>query len=421
MGAAVKLAANVQAWVDKGLFDRLPVTFGAFFFEQMREWDLLFPAEQDYFTRLFALLDRAPAVEVDRLFEPVRAAERLMGVNERTWPRRQFTLEQVDFLNRNAHYSEWRAAIARVFSQIDPVLDAEVARRGWPRLVIVISPAELPVGPDRMWTRISGHGYRVALQAPEDTAEFVPLLLTGAPSTAGAPSITAAYSEARSAPYESWSIEAGERLGGLEMRGKTVNLSYKRLAPYRKRLMTEVDRAVRAENISGPQQLSARLKAMKVEPGESALAGDAVLAEFTRATLLNGNGTLLVNNTFVEWSAIQAARRARPSVTLVSFGVRNKVKPFSSLLIYADQDRVSEIPSQMDALGSYVDLEIFYQYLWQEFEKYPEYRRNTAYVFAGEGMDEALVIAPPDFPLKPGAAPASLAVVNRRLREWVNV
>jgi hypothetical protein len=421
MGAGVKLAANVQAWVDKGLFDRLPITFGAFFFEQMREWDLLFPAEQDYFTRLFTLLDRAPAAEVDRLFEPVRAAERLMGVNERTWPRRQFTLEQVDFLNRNAHYSEWRAAIARVFSQIDPILDAEAARRGRPRLVVVISPAELPVGPDRMWNRIAAHGCRIALRTPEDVREFVPLLLTGAASSERAASITTACSEARGARYEAWSIEAGERLGALEAGAKTVNLSYKRLAPYRQRLMAEVDRTVRAENISGPQQLSIRLKAMKIEPGESALAGDPVLAEFTRATLLNGNGTLLVNNTFVEWSTIQAARRARPSVVVVSFGVRNKVKPFSSLLIYADQDRVSEIPSQMDALGSYVDLEIFYQYLWQEFEKYPEYRRNTAYIFVGEGMDEALVIAPQDFPLKPGAGPVSLTEVNRRMREWVNV
>jgi hypothetical protein len=187
------------------------------------------------------------------------------------------------------------------------------------------------------------------------------------------------------------------------------------------RLMKEVDHVVRSENISGPRQLSARLRAMKIAPAESSLAADAVLAEFTRATLLNGNGTLLVNNTFVEWSTVQAVRRARPSVMIASFGIRNKVKPFSSLLIYADQDRVSEIPSQMDALGSYVDLEIFYQYLWQEFEKYPEYRKNTAYIFAGEGMDEMLVIAPPDFPLKAGAAPVSLPGVNKYLRQWVNL
>jgi hypothetical protein len=29
-------------------------------------------------------------------------------------------------------------------------------------------------------------------------------------------------------------------------------------------------------------------------------------------------------------------RRARPIVTLIGYGIRNKIKPFSSLLIYAD-------------------------------------------------------------------------------------
>jgi hypothetical protein len=416
MGAAGKIPESVQAYIDKGLFDRLPVTFGAYCFEQLREWDLLFPVEQDYYVRLFALIERSPSDQVDRVFEPLRAAERTMGVNEHTWPKRQFTLDQVDFLNRNVHYAEWRAAIAKVFSEIDPILEAEVARHGRPRLVIVIAPAELPVGPDRMWTRIARQGYRVPLQTPDNTAEFVPQLLTGA---GGALSIPAAYSKAQSAPYEAWSIEAGHR---TEPRPEgAVNLSYHQLAPYRMRLMKEVDHVVRSENISGPRQLSARLRAMKIAPAESSLAADAVLAEFTRATLLNGNGTLLVNNTFVEWSTVQAVRRARPSVMIASFGIRNKVKPFSSLLIYADQDRVSEIPSQMDALGSYVDLEIFYQYLWQEFEKYPEYRKNTAYIFAGEGMDEMLVIAPPDFPLKAGAAPVSLPGVNKYLRQWVNL
>jgi hypothetical protein len=73
------------------------------------------------------------------------------------------------------------------------------------------------------------------------------------------------------------------------------------------------------------------------------------------------------------------------------------VKPFSSLLIYANQETTNPIPTQIDTLGTYIDLEVFYQYIWQEFEKYPEYRRNTVYLFAADGMDEMFLIAPPDF------------------------
>ena len=138
---------------------------------------------------------------------------------------------------------------------------------------------------------------------------------------------------------------------------------------------------------------------MKILASEGDVARDPILAEFARAILLSGNGTLLINNTFVEWATVQAVRRARPSVAVVSFGIRNKVKPFSSLLIYADQEATNPIPSQMDTLGSYVDLEIFYQYIWQEFQKYAEYRNNTAYLFVGDGMEEMLALGPPDFPL----------------------
>src|SRR5215470_19227986 len=130
-------------------------------------------------------------------------------------------------------------------------------------------------------------------------------------------------------------------------------------------------------------------------------------------------GTLLINNTFVEWAVVQAVRRARPSLALISFGIRNKVKPFSSLLIYADQEAVSPIPSQMDVLGSYVDLEVLYQYVWQEFEKYAEYRRNTAYLFVGDGMDEMLAIGPADFPLLSAAGPQKLPAVFSHLKEWL--
>jgi hypothetical protein len=200
-----------------------------------------------------------------------------------------------------------------------------------------------------------------------------------------------------------------------------VNLSYDELKDYRLRLMSEVRRIVDVEKVPGPRQLEQRLKELKVRAAEGSFAEDPILAEFVRATLLTGNGTLLINNTFVEWALVQAVRRARPSLCVVSFGVRNKLKPFSSLLIHEDPEKASPIPTQMDALGTYVDLEIFYQYVWQEFEKYAEYRNNTAYLFAAEGVEEMLCIAPPDFPLLSAAKPVKLAQVFGAAKEWLSI
>ncbi|MEO8128335.1 MAG: hypothetical protein ABJF23_31000 [Bryobacteraceae bacterium] len=387
MPSQPKVSSALQRLIDHGLFDRLPVSFAAFFFDQVKDWELLFPAERSYYDRLFALLDRSEPALVTDLFVPLRQAEQKMGVNEKTWPKGVFTLDQVDFLNRNAHYPEWRQAVAGVFARLDPMLDAEVARTGRPRFVLVTAPAEIPVGPDRMWQRVERLGKRVAVNAVD---------------WKDALSIAAQYAAAKAqSPYDAWVIGAAE----MPTLPGGVALSYERLGGYRTRLMEQVNQLVNAGDIRGPRQLGERLKQLKLRAGEGVIAADPVLSEFARSILLAGNGTLLINNTFVEWASVQAIRRARPAVTVIAFGIRNKVKPFSSLLIYANQETATPIPTQTDTLGTYVDLEIFYQYIWQEFEKYVEYRRNTVYVFAAVGMDEAFVIAPPDFthgdPLKP--------------------
>jgi hypothetical protein len=408
--AVPKVSPAFQALLEKGLFDRLPVTFSTYCYDQIKDWDLLFPAEKSYFERLFGLLDRSEPRSVDELFQPLREAERKMGVNGRVWPKRQFTLEQVDFLNRSPHYAEWRRAVAGVFSRLDPMLDAEVMRRGNARLVVVVSPPELPVAPDRLWLRLRDRGKRIRLEGG-DEEEWPPLLAR----------LLARYGQSpKRAPYGGWLIETSE--SGSAAAGQAsgaVRLSYQRLLGYRSRLMAEVRKIVEAEQIRGPRELGARLKQLTVHASEADVAGDPVLAEFLRAVLLSGNGTLLINNTFVEWAAIQAIRRARPSLLVLGFGIRNKIKPFTSLLIYEDQRTSTPIPDQMDALGSYVDLEVFYQYIWQECEKYAEYQRNTAYLFVAEGMDEMLVIAPPDFPLLASGPVRTAQDALERAAEWL--
>jgi len=410
----------IEKLIDEGLFDRLPVTFSTFFYDQIQDWDLLFPAEKSYYERFFGLLDKIDPREVEGLFEPIRAAERQMNVSEAIWPKRTFTLQQVDFLNRSPHYPEWRKAVSAVFAKIDPMLDAEASLHGRPRLVVVVSPAEIPAGPDRLWTRISKYGKRVALVTPENGDDYLSVLLSSRPRAAQAPSIADLHAaRSGSTQYGAWCVDAGDSLAAMSNHPGVVRLSYHRLAEYRARVQKQVQQVVDEEHLRGPQQLGARLKQMKIRPGEGELADDAVLCEFARAVLLSGNGTLLINNTFVEWATVQAVRRARPAVTLIGYGIRNKIKPFSSLLIYADQETASPIPTQADMLGSYVDLEIFHQYIWQEFMKYAEYRRNTAFLFVADGTDELLAIAPADFPLWNVPQPARLETVFGAMKDWL--
>src|SRR5690349_15870211 len=92
-----KTSAVIDKLIEQGLFERLPVTFSTYFYDQVRSWELLFPAEQNYYERLFGLLDRYTPPQLETLFADLREAERKMGVTEAVWPRRTFTLQQVDF------------------------------------------------------------------------------------------------------------------------------------------------------------------------------------------------------------------------------------------------------------------------------------------------------------------------------------
>jgi hypothetical protein len=407
-------SAAIDQVIARGLFDRLPATFATYTYDRLREWDLLFPAEQNYFERLLAMLDRSEPSAVGRVFSPLGAVETKMGVDRKTWNAKSFTLAHVDFLQRSPYYAEWRRAISAVFAEIDPLLDAELGRKGRPRLVIVTSPSELPASPDRMWTRIASRGRRISLKIPEtlDVRRYLPLLLCGgAQCNAGTPS--------QMRPYTSWHVSAGGAFP--RMQPAEVHLAYEDLASYREALMAAVRNLLKEKQIAGPQQLGSELRNLKVAPPAGEIGRDPLLASFLRSVLLAGNGTLLINNTFAEWAAVQAIRRARPERLVVSFSVRNKLKPFSSLLIYSDQVTTNPVETQMDTLGTHVDLEVFYQYIWQECEKYVEYRNNTAYLFAGEGMDELLAIGPPDFPLLNMKSQLDLAAVHAASKEWLGI
>jgi hypothetical protein len=423
MAETSKISPELKQLMKEGLFKRLPPTFSTYFYDRIEDWKRLFPAERNYFQRLFALLDRSEPAAVEQLFAPLRAVEQKMGINENNWSRREFTLEHVDFLQRSPNLAEWRSTITAIFAKIDPVLDEEVARSGHSRLVIVISPAELPTGPDRMWTRLKAHGQLVPLDLGEGDPlkDYLSLLLTGAPRSEKAPALFDLHREPQD-PFDNWVLEAGDPLHRLatSFSGWT-GFSYERLKRVREALMEEVDKMVTREQIAGPRQLGERLRRMNPAELRRAAGRDPILGDFLHSVLLNGNGTLLINNTFVEWASLQAVRRARPTLLCASFGIRTKVKPFSSLLIYTDQEEANPIPTQADMLGTYVDLEVFYQYIWQECEKYAEYRRNTAYLFIGEGMDALFAIAPPDFPLLSAADPVPLAEVFAGAKQWLHL
>ena len=249
----------------------------------------------------------------------------------------------------------------------------------------------------------------------------------GRDSGATAPALlTAAREAAGLAPLDAWIIESHEALhelcDGTAGAGPLTGLSYDRLRQYRDDLTRALYSKIQS-GVESPQAFAAYARSLKIAPGPGAMLHTAdVLQSFVRDVLLTGNGTLFVNNTFVEWAAVQALRRAQPRILVTRFGVRDKLKPFSSLLLFSQPRASDQIPLLEDPVGSFVDAEQLSYYVWLNAEKSPAYRNRTLYLFLAEGVDEMLAIRS-DVPAAPAAAlpAASLPDVCATMAQWLGV
>jgi hypothetical protein len=121
--------------------------------------------------------------------------------------------------------------------------------------------------------------------------------------------------------------------------------------------------------------------------------------EFVRALFLSGNGSLVFNNSFVQWGASEALRRVRPQVLLACFGIRQKLKPFSSVVLFEDQSRSNPVPEENDPAGSLVDATLLAEYVYLAAQRHAGPRDRVLALMATGGLERVLVLgAPPPAP-----------------------
>jgi hypothetical protein len=124
------------------------------------------------------------------------------------------------------------------------------------------------------------------------------------------------------------------------------------------------------------------------------LTRDPRLCEFIRSLLLSGNGSLVINNSFVEWCASEGLRRAQPQVLVAAFGIRDKPKPFSSLAWFEDQARANAVPDQLDPDGSLVDGAMLSRYVYLTARRLAPYSGRTVTWFTVANRKSALLVVP---------------------------
>ena len=342
MAEADRYPRQLEEALNQGVLKRLPLTFLPFVNQQLHQWNYLFPNERHSVERLLLYVAHLNAEQSSALFRDVVELERRMGVPQWQFSTTEQTIQNSSQLARSPYFQEWRRAVQAVFDAADRNARGNNGNGENPthRLVLLDIPKSLPLNSATAWRGWQGMGkpIQLDLSAAEAKASPLQLLLAGTPAAAGNSSeglLQTARSRPAAAHADTWVIEAGIELIDSLVAGETsaaavsnpVLLSYGRLDTCRQNFSHEMN--TMRKDLADADAVFDRLRQVDISPWcPPEVAADPAVREFVRTLYLSGNGAVIFGNSFVEWAASEAFRRARPSLVVARFGVRSKPKPF---------------------------------------------------------------------------------------------
>ena len=428
-----KLPEELQDALRKGLLKRLPLTFLPFVNQQLHEWEYLFPSERQSTERLLLYVASLDPDQSTGLFRDVVQLEEKMGVRHWQFSTTEQTIQNSSQLARSPYFQDWRRAVQAVYDAADQhtMKTTGTAVKSGKRLVLLDIPLPLPVDAASVWRRWQGIGRPLELDLARGGEPHSPLefLLAGTPTAAGGRSgglLDAARSRSEASSADTWVIEAGNTLVDHLVDGKTsaatvpsaILLSNARLDRYRQSFSHEMN--TMSKDLADADAVFDHLRKVDVTPWcPPEVASEPAVREFLRSLYLTGNGAVIYGNSFVEWAASEAFRRARPSFLAAQFGIRSKPKPFTGVAVFDNPDQVNPLPAVDDLPGSAIDAQMLALYVWLAAYRYEEYQRSTVCVCLAESLGQAYIIAPPDFVLWRETQPVPLDHLAAALRAWI--
>lgn len=420
----------LQRALNLGLLKRLPLTFLPSTRQQLRDWNHLFPYERQSVMHLLLFLSGLSHAESTALFREVLQLEEKMGV--RNW---QFSTEEQTILNasllaRSPYYQDWRKAAQKIFDAAEAHAAGEnTAKASRHRLILLIMPQKLPLESATVWRRWQsvGRPVKLAQAQAEQHGSLAQELLTTPGTEHNAGWLNIVTRRAESAVADCWILDAGHELVEWVLANQAVEpgnypatlLGYERLTAFREQFSREIN--TMQKDLSAADAVYDQLRKVDVTawcPPE--VAGVPVIREYLRSLYLSGNGALIFGNSFVEWGASEALRRARPDFLVARFGVRSKPKPFTSVAVFENPDQINPLPAVDDLSGSALDAQELAFYIWLAASRYDEYQNNTACVCLAESLSEAYVIAPSEFGLFREAQPVPIDRFRAAVAEWLS-
>lgn len=353
------------------LLQRLPLTFLSLLLREVIVYDWKFPAERDEIDRQFRYLS---GLNSDALTDAMRSFARVELSSQ---------LQQTDWIGNPSRFSEQLSAHLWATHQIDDfrnaaetyitafnVAEPEKASTV-PRLGIAVIGQEITETNYPLFRKLRAHG------------TYFTNVDTGGDSTV---LLNTVADRARSFPdpYAHWCIFGAD---GANVQGARIaSLAYASLDSVRADLIRKMQEVAAAR--LGPEAMRTRLA--ETDPADVGLSGpdaDPVLSRFSVSVLTEGAGTQIYSTTFVQWTAREALRRARPLTLFAKFEPRQTEESANQELQGVKGKRT------FDFTGSLVDADMGAYYTWIDLQRLSG-AENSGFLAWFEGHNQAVAISP---------------------------
>lgn len=162
----------------KKLLAKLPRSFVPLLNEQLKQWDLLFPAERRSISATLDYLSSLPAPEFQRLFASVKKLEAKMRLPAWNRSSQRLSIDDTSVLARSPHYAQWRSEVEKVFAEINARTEVPARSRPANKLIVCVLPAGLALLGEPFRPQLAKQGCWIQLRRKfgETVNEFVAAL-----------------------------------------------------------------------------------------------------------------------------------------------------------------------------------------------------------------------------------------------------
>jgi hypothetical protein len=369
---------------------QLPGSFLPFLLKEIIALDWKFPAEREELSQQLSYLQSLSASERNREMEAFARIHMSPELGALDWVNMpgQFLEKLSAQLWATSQMDTFRLASERYmqdFRSVRPNEDPPI-----PRLAIVLIGRGVPAAGYPLFRKLRRQGtYFRQINGGLGLDHVVQVIKVRAAS--------------QPAPYAHWFID-GDRTA-LD-NPQIAFISYQALSPIRTSLTAKIRQAF--ESRMSPEALRTMLAETTPDDlGIRSKPEEAVLDRFKVALFTEGSGTQIYSTTFVQWTAREALRRARPLTLVARFTPRQREAPMSELLN-------GTFKNTTDPAGSLVDADMGAWYTWIGLQRLPGSDRS-AFLAWFEDHNEAVAVGPAFAKGREDNTPVQLAELLERV------